>query len=130
MIDVRRFPKSSRFPHFNQEPLAGALAKEGLDYCYLGEELGGYRSGGYEAYRRGKTYEVGLSLLCQQAGAKVSAIVCAERLPWRCHRWYLAQDLFSKGWRVIHIIDKGRLWEPSGGGTRGDNEKGLEICFP
>jgi hypothetical protein len=38
------------------------------------------------------------------------AFICAERLPWRCHRRFIARELEKRGWQVIHIIDKGRDW--------------------
>jgi uncharacterized protein (DUF488 family) len=49
VVDVRRFP-SSRFQHFKSEELARLLEAEGLGYVCLGQELGGYRSGGYQSY--------------------------------------------------------------------------------
>ncbi|MFN3739080.1 MAG: DUF488 family protein [Thermodesulfovibrionales bacterium] len=41
-----------------------------------------------------------------------SAIVCAEKFPWKCHRRWIARALRKKGWKVIHIIEKDRVWIP------------------
>jgi uncharacterized protein (DUF488 family) len=42
-----------------------------------------------------------------------TAFVCAERLPWKCHRRHIAQALAARGWDVRHIIEEDRLWHPS-----------------
>ncbi len=112
VIDVRSFPKSSRFPHFNQEVLAKALTEAGISYHWLGKELGGYRRGGYEAYMRTKEFQEGLKRLLSLGQKAPSAIICAERFPWRCHRRYISQKLEEFGVEVRHIIEKGKLWRP------------------
>lgn len=66
---------------------------------YLGDELGGYRKGGYEAYLLTKEFLEGLKKL--------------ERLPWRCHRRFIGNALKNSGWKVIHIIEKDRRWTAS-----------------
>lgn len=80
IADVRRFP-TSRFDHFIKESLAPLLQEKGIAYLYLGEELGGYRSGGYEAYRKSVEFEAGLARLQGAAQEKRVAIMCSERLP-------------------------------------------------
>jgi uncharacterized protein (DUF488 family) len=111
MIDVRRFP-SSRFPHFRREELAGSLPQQGIDYYHLGEKLGGYRKGGYEAFSATGEFKQGLMELTEIAGQRITAIICAERLPWRCHRRLIGAELSRQGWQVIHIIDEKRNWSP------------------
>ncbi len=113
VIDVRRFPVSSRFPWFNRENLARVLPQKGLEYIYMGQELGGYRKGGYQAHTQSQTFQEALASLEDLATPKPTAIICAERLPWRCHRRHIAQALEKRGWRVIHILDRDRTWTPS-----------------
>ncbi len=113
IIDIRRFPKSSRYPHFNRKNLEASAPQYGLRYEWLGDLLGGYRKGGYDAYRRTVEYQKGLEKLENLGEKNVSTMMCAELLPWKCHRFLVSRDLASRGWRVIHILEKGRTWEPS-----------------
>lgn len=109
VVDVRRFP-ASRFPHFVGEALAQLVRQAGLGYVYLGAELGGYRSGGYDAYMLTEEFQRGIEQLEQLAGEKSVAVVCAERLPWKCHRRFIGFALMERGWQVINIIDPKRTW--------------------
>jgi len=110
VTDVRSFP-TSKFPHFKREILSKTLGEQGLGYYYLGKELGGYRKGGYEAYTQTYEYLRGLELLERLASRCRCAILCAERLPWRCHRRFIGRSLQERGWKVVHIIDEKRVWE-------------------
>jgi uncharacterized protein (DUF488 family) len=111
VVDVRRFP-TSKFGHFRRENLEVFLRKEGVSYVYLGKELGGYRKGGYESYLLTEEFAQGLNKL-EAIGLQESAVfVCAERLPWRCHRRFIGNALRGKGWEVVHIIEKDRIWRP------------------
>jgi uncharacterized protein (DUF488 family) len=112
VVDVRSFP-TSRFEHFRQDRLTGFLAHANLRYVYLGKELGGYRSGGYEAFTETDQFKRGVDQLEQLGSHSSTAIVCAERFPWRCHRRFIASDLEARGWQVRHIIDRSRDWIPS-----------------
>lgn len=105
VVDVRRFPVS-RLEHFNQRELAGLLAGKGISYLYLGDKLGGYRKGGYLAFTGTEEFIKGLEALEAIVLGRVAAIVCAERLPWRCHRRFIAAELGKRGWEVTHIIDE------------------------
>jgi uncharacterized protein (DUF488 family) len=111
VIDARRFP-TSRFDHFIKENLAPLLQEKGIAYLYLGEELGSYRSGGYEAYMKSEEFEAGLARLQGVAEKKRVAIMCSERLPWRCHRRHIGRSLQERGWEVHHLIDPERVWIP------------------
>ena len=111
VADVRRYP-ASRFPHFQRDALSQALREAGLDYVYLGDDLGGYRSGGYQAYMLTEGFAKGLQRLEELAAQKRVTILCAERLPWRCHRRFIAFELERRGWEVVHIIDEKRTWQP------------------
>ncbi len=110
-VDVRSFPQS-RFPHFHQAELGRLLSENGIEYVYLGRELGGYRRGGYESYTGTSSYNHGLERLEEIAGCKTTAFFCAERLPWRCHRRFIGTSLQERGWEVVHIIEEGRIWRP------------------
>jgi len=112
VCDVRSFPTSRRFPHFSSWPLATSLREVGIAYSWLGEKLGGYRKGGYEAHMRTPEFMEGLEELERLASGAPTAFICAELLPWRCHRRFIAGALQARGWRVIHIIDADREWVP------------------
>jgi uncharacterized protein (DUF488 family) len=110
VVDVRSFP-TSKFPHYKREALNQTLAEKGLGYFFLGKELGGYRQGGYEAYTQTVHYLVGMELLERMASRCRCAVVCAEKLPRRCHRRFIGRSLQERGWKVVHIIDPNRTWE-------------------
>jgi len=114
VADVRSFP-ASRFPHFRREVLAQSLGEAGVGYAHLGKELGGYRQGGYEAYTQTYAYLQGIERLERLASRCRCAILCAERLPERCHRRFIAKSLEERGWKAVHIIEANRTWEPASG---------------
>lgn len=111
VIDVRSFP-TSKLNHFKRVNLESFLEKEMINYHYLGKELGGFRKGGYDNYTRTKEFELGIDKLETIASEKISAIICAEHFPWKCHRRFIARALQKREWVVEHIIDKGRVWVP------------------
>jgi len=111
VIDVRSFP-TSKIPHFTKSTLETILRQEGIEYHYLGKELGGFRKGGYEEYSKGEEFASGIRRLERIAERKQSVIICAERFPWKCHRRYISRALSKKGWHIEHIIDKDRTWIP------------------
>ncbi|MDD3717660.1 MAG: DUF488 domain-containing protein [Actinomycetota bacterium] len=114
VCDVRHFPGSRRYPHFSREAFSAAMLAAGIDYVWLGERLGGYRKGGYEAHMRTAAFARGMDELQRLACEKATAVVCAEALPWRCHRRFIARALEEKGWEVVHVIDASRDWVPPG----------------
>jgi len=117
IIDVRHWPTSRLFPHFKKENLQKFLQENGIEYYHL-EKLGGYREGGYENYMKTGDFEEGLNELirilqfhnCENL--KNIAIICAEKFPWKCHRVFISQELEKRNFKVIHIIEKGQIWEP------------------
>ena len=111
VVDVRRFP-TSRFKHFCRENLEVLLLEAGISYVYMGEELGGYRRGGYQNFTATSEFQVGLKKLEEIARKKRTVFICAERFPWRCHRRFIALELENRGWQVNHIIDQERAWMP------------------
>ncbi len=112
--DVRHFPVSRRFPHFAKEALREFLEGNGIRYVWLGETLGGYRKGGYEAHMRTEEFRQGIESLCKVATSSRTAILCAEILPWKCHRRHIARVMEGRGWQVTHILDELRTWIPAG----------------
>lgn len=111
LIDVRSFPKS-RISVFTRSNLEALLKAEGIQYHYLGRELGGFRKGGYEAYTLTDAFLQGIEKLESTAQDNRSVIICAERFPWKCHRKWIARELHRRGWDIEHIIDKGKVWIP------------------
>jgi len=112
LIDVRSFPKS-KIPVFTRENLENLLKKEGINYAYLGKELGGFRKGGYETYTETEDFKKGIDKLESLAETGNTVFICAERFPWKCHRRWIARELHWRGWQVEHIIDKGKVWIPN-----------------
>ncbi|MDZ7337237.1 MAG: DUF488 family protein [candidate division KSB1 bacterium] len=111
VVDVRRFPTSRRYPHFCREELASALKGQGIDYRWLGDTLGGFRSGGYEGYMHTAPFLAGLNTLMELARGMPTAVVCSEALFFRCHRRFIADELVRHQWRVLHILDGRRTQE-------------------
>jgi len=111
VIDVRHFPTSKLFPHFKKENLKKFLKENKIEYYYI-EKLGGYRKGGYEEYTKTKEFEEGLGELIKISKLHNLVIICAEKLPWKCHRAFISRELEERGIGVIHIIEKDRIWEP------------------
>jgi len=111
IIDVRSVPKS-RIPTFTRDNLEELLRREGMEYFFLGRELGGFRKGGYTAYLVTEEFTHGIETLESIAEKKQSAIICAERFPWKCHRKWISRELHQRGWAIEHIIDKGKVWVP------------------
>lgn len=106
VVDVRSFP-TSKWPEFVKENLEKALPAKGIDYVHL-RGLGGYRRGGYEAYMRTPDFKQGLKELTRLARKKVATIMCVESSPSACHRRFIAKKLRRRGWKVVHIIGKGK----------------------
>ena len=111
VVDVRSFPQS-RFEHFKKENLMSILQEVGITYIHLGKQLGGFRKGGYVSYTKSVSYQEGILNLEQIGKESITAFICAERFPWKCHRRFIASTLEERGWCVEHIIEKGRVWRP------------------
>ena len=105
LVDVKRFPTSQKNPHFSKQILQSMLPAVGIAYHWLGDELGGFRSGGYENYMETAEFFAGIDRILGLAEEKVVAIMCAESLWFRCHRRFIADHLAGKGIEVIHIFD-------------------------
>ena len=119
LVDVRSFPGSRRYPHFNREELRVNLEQAGIGYTHL-PELGGRRrpskdskntnwqNASFRAYAdhlESDEFQKGISALLELAAEQPTAVMCAESLWWRCHRSLIADYLKVNGVEVLHIID-------------------------
>lgn len=118
LVDVRAIPYSQRHPQFNRERLARSLRGVGLQYLHC-PELGGRRSPrpgsincgwrnegfrGYADYMQTDEFAQALERLMAICTEQPTAILCAEALPWRCHRSLVADALVTRGRHVRHIL--------------------------
>lgn len=121
LIDVRRWPASKRHPHFNREALAAALTARDVGYLWRGD-LGGFRKpaqdspnsawqvGAFRAYADFMLtpgFDAIMAELEPIAEQQRIALMCAEAVPWQCHRQLLADAFLVRGWNVLHIMEKG-----------------------
>jgi uncharacterized protein (DUF488 family) len=113
IIDVRRFP-TSKFSYFKRENLKNILNLENIKYYYLGHILGGYRKQGYKEFTKTEEFKRGLDKIEEIAKNESGCcILCAELFPWKCHRRFITQALQTqRNYKIIHIIDKKRIWTP------------------
>jgi uncharacterized protein (DUF488 family) len=118
LADVRSIPKSRHVPQFNTDALKSSLRATNIDYTHL-KALGGRRSTrkdstntgwrntsfrGYADYMATPQFAEGLAALIEIARTTPTAIMCAEAVPWRCHRSLIADALILKGWQVRDVI--------------------------
>ena len=111
VVDVRRFPRSRRHPWFDREVLEERLAERGIGYIWLGDLLGGKTVGDYTVYMCSEEYRRGIETLTRIASEHLTAVMCAEAYWMRCHRRYIAESLYRRGFKVLHIIDADRVEE-------------------
>ncbi len=107
VIDVRRFP-TSKIEHFKQEQIKQWLSEYGVEYVWLGEQLGGYRKGGYRNHMQTKLFKEGIQRLLKISKQRRACIMCMEINPKYCHRRFISQYLEKKGVSVFHILRKGQ----------------------
>lgn len=125
VADVRRYPGSKRYPHFNSAKMAQGLSGKGVDYRHF-PGLGGRRRPNadsvnvawkheafraYADYMHTEEFEGEIAVLAKLAAQKRVAIMCAEALWWQCHRRLLADYFVASGGRVLHIVGGGKLQE-------------------
>jgi uncharacterized protein (DUF488 family) len=118
VVDVRQYPSSRRFPQFNGPAMAEALAAAGIEYVHE-VNLGGRRRPrpdspntywrqpqfrGYADHQATPAYRAALERLIGRAERQPTAILCAEAVPWRCHRQLIADSLTLRGLEVRHIL--------------------------
>jgi len=116
LVDVRRFPKSRVVEWSESSKLRKILEDEGIEYIWLGDLLGGFREGGYKAYMETEDYKKGLEKLREaiKRSEKPVAIMCREKLWFKCHRRFISDSLVRMGYKVVHIIEKDRVYEHKG----------------
>ena len=118
IVDVRSVPKSRFVPQFNSDSLSESLQKAEIRYKHI-EKLGGLRHSrkdsinlgwrnasfrGYADYMATPEFSEGLEALMRIARSRKTAIMCAEAVPWRCHRSLIADAMTEKGWTVRDIM--------------------------
>ena len=122
LVDVRTVPRSRHNPQFNRETLAEPLAAAGIRYLHM-PGLGGLRHPrpdspntawrnlsfrGYADYMQTPEFAKSLDELIRLEDRNRPAVMCAESLPWRCHRSLIADALAARGIPVWHIMTAGK----------------------
>jgi uncharacterized protein (DUF488 family) len=120
LVDVRTVPRSRRNPQFARETLPATLAAAGIDYVHM-PALGGLRRPrkdstnlawrnesfrGYADYMQTPEFAAALDGLVELTQTRRTAIMCAEAVPWRCHRSLIADALAARGIAVEHIMSE------------------------
>lgn len=123
LADIRSMPGSRRVPQYNKENLEPALAAENIQYVHF-KELGGLRPTkkdsvntgwrnksfrGYADYMQTPDFEDGLNALISLAASTTVAIMCAEAVPWRCHRSLVGDALLVRGFEVEDIFSEKKI---------------------
>jgi uncharacterized protein (DUF488 family) len=121
--DIRAFPASRRYPHYNREQLELWLPEIGVDYIWE-KDLGGRRNKqmprdqspnvalrndsfrNYADYMLSPRFQAAVQRLVQRATQRNTVIMCAEALYFRCHRMLVSDYLVSQGHNVLHILDE------------------------
>ena len=125
LVDVRRYPGSRRFPHFARQALASSLSEAGIGYAHE-PGLGGRRKAAasspngwwrneqfraYADHTATDEFRDALSRALARADDEPTALMCAEAVPWRCHRQLIADVLTAQGHEVRHILSPERADE-------------------
>ena len=125
LADVRRFPNSPRYPHFNQAHLNEKLNETGMQYVHF-PDLGGRRNTrkdsknvawrvaafrGYADYMETAEFVRAMQTLQLIGKEKRTAYMCAEAPWWRCHRSLISDYLKAAGWKVMHIMTRNKSEE-------------------
>lgn len=124
VVDVRSHPGSRYVPWFNSERLKASLVESGIKYCHM-SVLGGRKKScvkehfalvrgwenesflNYASYTLTDDYEKGIDELIEKSTQKQSVVMCAESVPWRCHRVLISNTLLARGVDVYHIMNNG-----------------------
>src|SRR5688572_29841773 len=126
LADIRTIPRSRHSPQFGADALRSALSSRRIRYVHV-PELGGLRRArkdspntawrnasfrGFADYMLTEDFEVGIAKLRSLVAEGHVALMCAEAIPWRCHRSLVADALTARGARVEHIIGSSRRASP------------------
>lgn len=119
LIDIRHYPGSRYCPQFGKSRLKATLKRHSIDYLHL-EELGGRRKPektptnagwrnsafkGYADYMQTREFKTALKELMKLSKKQTVVIMCAEAVPWRCHRSLVGDALLIEGYEVLDIFD-------------------------
>ena len=123
LVDVRTIPRSRHNPQFNTDQLAHSLSEAGIRYLHM-PDLGGLRHSrkdsinlawrnlsfrGYADYMQTPEFERALDRLIELAQQRRTAIMCAEAVPWRCHRSLIADALLARRIPAEEIVSRTTL---------------------
>jgi uncharacterized protein (DUF488 family) len=143
LADIRTMPRSRHNPQFNSDALSGALGAAGIEYVPM-PALGGLRHTrkdspnagwrnksfrGYADYMQTERFEQGIATLIHMSRQKRTAIMCAEAVPWRCHRSLVADALCVRSISVIEILSEGISYRAHML-TRFAHVDGIRITYP
>lgn len=125
LVDVRSYPGSRKYPHFNKEALEITMPQKGIRYVHL-KNLGGRRKvdpeskntgwrhpafRGYADYMETADFRDGIEQLESYGQEYRTAYMCSEAVWWRCHRSMISDFLKLAGWNVMHIMAVGKMKE-------------------
>jgi uncharacterized protein (DUF488 family) len=142
VVDIRTVPRSRHNPQFNKETLPAGLTRYGLGYLHMAG-LGGLRKvrpdspnqgwrnasfRGFADYMQTVEFESSLKELIEMRVEHDLVLMCAEILPWRCHRSLVADALLVRGIQVHHIFKEGKFQEHRL--TSWARVRGMEITYP
>lgn len=125
VADIRRYPSSRKFPHFNGQGLQKLLAGQNIEYLWF-EALGGYRFAAgnsrsrntglkslalrnYADHMATDGFRAAVQQLVSICSKSRTAVMCAEKFYWRCHRRLLCDYLVAQGITVLHVTGPGKV---------------------
>ncbi len=124
LVDIRSYPASRRLPHFHREVLEQEIPRAGLTYFWE-PRLGGRRKKirsdsphtalrsdsfrNYADYMLTEEFRNAVSELLSRAEQQRTAIMCAERMYFQCHRMMVSDYVVAHGWEVLHIVDESHV---------------------
>ena len=122
LVDVRTIPRSRHNPQYNRDTLAATLAEHGIRYAHE-PGLGGLRKPrpdsinagwrntsfrGYADYMQTQAFHAALDALVARSEVERTAIMCAEAVPWRCHRSLVSDALVARGIEALEIVSEAK----------------------
>lgn len=125
LVDVRTAPRSRHNPQFNRDNFADTLADAGITYRHVaalgglrkprGDSVNaGWKNDSFRAYAdhmQTEEFVVAIEALTEDARVAPTAVMCAEAVPWRCHRWLISDAAVVRGLNAIHIMGAGKAQE-------------------
>src|SRR5262249_39159931 len=126
LVDVRAYPASRRHPQFARQALERSLTEAAIRYIWEGRAMGGRRTPvaasrhialrnpafrAYADHMGSPEFRAGAGRLIELGHSTRVSVMCAERLPWQCHRFLISDFLDVAGERVLHLIEAGSTRE-------------------